>query len=510
MVKWMRWIFVLVTGCVLAAVCPAALQGQRPSASLGLFDSQSDVGAVTPAGAAHFDSTRGSYTITSAGTNLWATADEFHFVWKKMSGDVSLTADIDFPDRGGEHNPHRKALLMFRQGLEPDGVYADAAEHGSGLTALQYRRTTGANTQDIELTTGAPQRLRLEKRGDTITMFESVAGEPLHQVGASIKLHFAEPFYAGIGVCSHDAHAVEKAVFSNVKLETPAPQQNTALTIYSTLQTIAIDEVARVATVVATKQGRMEAPNWSRDGSTLIFNESGRLFRVSIKGGTPEAIPTGDATRCGGSHGLSPDGKLLAISCSTPDKVETRVYVLPLDGGAPRLLTEHPYSYFHSWSPDGKTIAFTRPSHGSGNILAIAARGGEEKPLTTGDGISDDPDYSPDGRYIYFNSDRAGGMQIWRMNADGSAPEQMTHDDLVNWTPHISPDGKWMVFLSYEKGTTGHPSDRDVELRLMSLGDGKVHVLVDFVGGSGSINVPSWAPDSRHLAFVSYQPLPPQ
>jgi len=171
-------------------------------------------------------------------------------------------------------------------------------------------------------------------------------------------------------------------------------------------------------------------------------------------------------------------------------------------------VTEHPFSYWHTWSPDGKTIVFTRPSHGSGNIFAIPAEGGEEKALTTGSGISDDPDYSPDGKYIYFNSDRGGSMQIWRMHPDGSEPEQMTSDDLVNWTPHPSPDGQSIVFLSYEKGVTGHPANKDIALRIMSLSDRKVRVLVNLVGGSGTSNVPFWAPDSHHFAFVSYQMLP--
>jgi TolB protein len=231
-------------------------------------------------------------------------------------------------------------------------------------------------------------------------------------------------------------------------------------------------------------------------------------MKISATGGTPEAINVDAATRCNGSHGLSPDGKWLAISCSMPDRPESRIYVVPSNGGTPRLITKHPNSYWHSWSPDGKTMVFSRPDHGSLNIYAVSADGGEERPLTTGNGISDDPDYSPDGRYIYFNSDRRGGMQIWRMRPDGSDPEQVTFDDLVNWTPHVSPDGKSMVFLSYEKGVTGHAANKDVVLRIMSLEDRRVRLLVNIVGGAGTINVPSWAPDSHHLAFVSYQMLP--
>jgi hypothetical protein len=477
------------------------------SESLGIFEGQSDVGSVTPAGTLVYDPAAQTYTITAAGANLWSTIDAFHFVWKKVSGDLSLTADIDFPDKTGNPNPHRKALLMLRQSLDADSVYADAAQHGSGLTALQYRLAQGATTQGIELEIPSPKRLRLERRGDTITMFLSKGGEPLHQVGSSIKLHLHEPIYVGLGVCSHDVKVSERAVFSNVELEALPPAAADHLGLYSTLQTIGTEDNSRRAMLYTTR-GRFEAPNWTRDGKTLIFNQNGKIMKIPAAGGAPEAINIGAATRCNGSHGLSPDGKWLAISCSMPERPESRVYIVPSNGGTPRLVTEHPNSYWHSWSPDGKMIVFTRPDHGSLNIYAISADGGEEMALTSGHGVNDDPDYAPDGRYIYFNSDRSGTMQIWRMRPDGSEPEQVTFDELANWTPHISPDGKSMVFLSYENGVTGHPADKDVSLRVMSMDVGKIGVLVNIVGGSGTINVPSWAPDSHHLAFVSYQMLP--
>jgi hypothetical protein len=475
--------------------------------SLGIFEGQADVGSVTPPGTLVYDPATHIYTITAAGANLWATLDAFHFVWKKVSGDISLTADIDFPVKTGNPNPHRKALLMFRQSLDADGVYADAAQHGSGLTALQYRLAQGATTQDIELDISSPKKLRIEKRGDTITMFLSMGSEPLHQVGSSIKLDLHETFYVGLGVCSHDVKVAEKAVFSNVDLKALPPAKPDGLALYSTLQTIGTEDNSR-RVMVYTTRGRFEAPNWTKDGNTLLFNQDGKIMKAPALGGTPDAVNIGAATRCNGSHGLSPDGKWLAISCSMPERPESRIYIVPSNGGTPRLITEHANSYWHGWSPDGKTIVFTRPDHGSLNIYAISVEGGDERALTSGNGISDDPDYSPDGNYIYFNSDRSGNMQIWRMRPDGGRPEQVTSDDLVNWTPHISPDGKSMVFLSYEKGVTGHPANKDVALRVMSMDDKKVRVLVNIVGGSGTINVPSWAPDSRHLAFVSYQLLP--
>jgi TolB protein len=475
----------------------------------GIFDGHTDIGSVTPPGTLTYDPAKGTYTLTAAGANLWSTLDAFHFVWKKVSGDVSLTADIDFPESRSNSNPHRKAILIFRQNLDADGVYADAALHGSGLTALQYRRDKGATTQDIELEVHAPKRLRLEKRGDTITMFLSMNGEPLHQVGASISLHLDGPFYAGLGLCSHDAAVVEKAVFSNVEFKQLVPLAPQAkLSLFSTLQTIQIDDAARVATVIHTGAARFEAPNWSKDGNYLFFNQDGHIWKIATKGGEATMVNTGDASHCSGSHGLSPDGKWLAISCNVPDKPGSRVYIIPVDGGTPRLITANPNSYWHSWSPDGKTILFTRPSHGGGNIYAISADGGEEKALTTGDGLSDDPDYSSDGQYIYFNSDRSGSMEIWRMKPDGSSPEQITFDDLPNWTPHPSPDGKSIVFISYAKGVTGHPTNQDIALRILSVSDKKIRLLVNLTGGSGTMNVPSWSPDSHHLAFVSYQMLP--
>ena len=488
----------------------------RPE-TLGIFEGQTDVGSVTPPGTVAFDQATGTYTIASAGANLWSTTDGFHMVWKKVSGDVMLTAEVKLGEANATASPHRKALLIFRQSLDAHAMYADAAVHGNGETALQYRAAAGDTTQDIAFNIGAPRRMRLEKRGDTITLFVSTGDEPLHQVGASIRMHFDGPFYAGLGVCAHNKDAVEKATFANVDLKALATVATPASKVlYGTLKTIATDNSARMAFSVVTGRGQMEAPNWSRDGKALIFNRAGKMWTVPVAVGEGKAlevdqateIAVGDATDCTGSHGLSPDGKWLAITCVTPGNPGRRVYVVPASGGSPRMVTEKPDSYFHSWSPDGKTIAFTRPSHGSGNIYSIAAEGGAETALTTGAGISDDPDYAPDGKWIYFNSDRAGGMQIFRMRPDGSGVEQLTRDDKRNWTPHPSPDGKSILILSYDKEVTGHPANKDVMLRILDAETLTVRDLTGIVGGSGSDNVPNWAPDGGHFAFVSYQMLP--
>jgi Tol biopolymer transport system component len=260
--------------------------------------------------------------------------------------------------------------------------------------------------------------------------------------------------------------------------------------------------------VVHVTPSRIEAPNWTPDGKTLLFNGGGKIFRIPITGGNPEVIDTGFATRCNNDHGISPDGSLLVISDQSQDRRQSLIYTLPIRGGTPKRITAAGPSYWHGWSPDGTTLTFCGERNGEFDIYTISADGGQESRLTNTKGLDDGPEFSPNGKHIYFNSERSGTMQIWRMRPDGTEQEQVTSDDYNNWFPHLSPDGRWMVFLSYEKGIVGHPENKDVTLRLMSLADKKLESLCRILGGQGTINVPSWSPDSRGFAFVSYQLIP--
>jgi TolB protein len=491
-------------GLLILCAAPAIVWGQGP---VGLFEAHGDVGTVLHSGSAAYDASKGSYTISGSGENMWAVADAFQFVWKKVSGDVTLTADIAFPTPGGD--PHKKAVLMIRQSLDPDSAYADLAVHGVGLTSLQAREEKGMATHEIQSNVSAPKRVSLRKVGQYFYMSVAGEGEQLHMAGGSLRLPLEGTYYVGIGVCAHNKDAVETAVFSNVDLVTAAPVPANKPVLYSTLETVTVSSTDRRVVYVAPE--RFEAPNWTHDGASLLFNGNGRIERIPVDGGKPEMVDTGFATRVNNDHGISPDGTMLAISDqsqSDPGQSQRRsiIYTLPIGGGVPRRITLSPSaSYWHGWSPDGKTLAFAGERDGKIDVYSIPAAGGDETRLTTAQGLNDGPEYSPDGQYIYFNSERTGTMQIWRMRPDGTEQEQVTSDDFNNWFPHISPNGRQMVFLTYEKDVSGHPADKDVMLRVMNLSDKKITVLTKLFGGQGTINVPSWSPDSRRLAFVSYQ-----
>ena len=504
--------------CCLVAICGAA--------SLGPFDSNSDVGVTPQKGKVEFDGAA-QYRVTGGGADMWAGADAFQFVWKKMSGDMALTADVQFIGTGAAK---RKAALMIRQGLEADSAYADVALHGDGEMSLQYRLTPAATTletlQAAKLDVSAPVRIRVERRGDRFTM---LAGKPDGQLTttgpASVTLH--DPVYVGLAVCSHDANALQTAVFSNVKLE-PLPQARPPQTRYRSKITIYDMRDKSTKTIYQADQ-IFEAPNWSPDGKYLLTNSGGRLFRIPVDGtgnATPEPVNIDPSLRLNTAHAPSPDGKMIAFSASSPSSRQSQVYLCNADGSNAHVMVTTTPSYFHGWSPDGKYLAYVY-QHPAANgvpsnydIFRIPAAGGESEQLDSNPGYDDGPDYSPDGKWIYFNSDRVGGWDIWRIPAGGAGPgdlkaERVTSDDLEDWFPHPSPDSKWLLFLSFAKGTATH-NDKlpGTQLRMMPMPGAhlakspKIQVVTTFFGGQGTINVNSWSPDSRRFAYVIYEPLP--
>ncbi len=467
--------------------------------------------------------TQGTYTVTGSGDNTWFKSDDLQYVWKKVEDpNVTLSSEIRFPETGG--NAHRKAMLMIRQSLDPDSPYVDIARHGDGLTSLQYRDEKGVVTREVETSVSGPPSLRLIKHGDFFYVMYAGADGQWHFSGASMKLPMKSGFYVGLGVCSHDKDASEKAVFSHVQLTTAATCAERTMTACSTstLETVPIASTDR--RVVYTAAEHFEAPNWLRDNSGFLMNQGGRLQRVEARpaGGEPGAGPrmtwnerppveldSSPSTKLNNDHGLSPDGQRIAFSDST-EAGGSRVYTMPVSAEENRRRSRwtRPLTGMGG-RQTARTLAFTGERDGAVRHLHGCRRGGRHcrKQLTVGAGFNDGPDYSADGTWIYFNSTRSGHMQIWRMHTDGSGGEQVTHDATEDWFAHPSPDGKLIVFLAYPAGTAGHPGSKDVTLQVMPATGGAAPAG-QAVGRTGHDQRPSWSPDSAKVAFVSYAMLP--
>ena len=484
----------------LALFGPATLR----ASAIGEFDHSIDVGKISIPGSAEFLAATGTYRITGSGANMWFKEDAFHFLYKKLSGDLSFTIDVAWPAAGKEL--HRKACAIVRAGLDADVVYVDVAVHGDGLIELQYRKTKGADTIGIRTPILAPATVRLERDGDVFTVFASNNGGPFQPVGA-VSLPSSDPVYVGLGVCAHNGQNSETALISNVILKNRVAQEGEKRIRETSLETLVVATGER--RLIHRERSTFEAPNWSRDGKQFFINRDGGIFTVPVAGGEPRRLHTGTVDRNNNDHGLSFDGQWLALSSGRGEN-GSQIYVVTSTGGEPRLVTPTGPSYWHGWSPDGKTLVYCAKRSGNFDIYAIPTTGGAEQRLTTADGLDDGAEYTADGSKIYFNSERTGVMQIWRMNPDGSQQEQVTTDpNSADWFAHPSPDGKWLVFVTFDKAVKGHPKDQNVSLRLIPLAGGKPKVIATLFGGQGTINVPSWSPDSTQVAFVSYRHVLP-
>jgi hypothetical protein len=477
--------------------------------SLGEFDGHSDIGAPKLSGSASYDAAAGEYRVSGAGSNMWFRGDQFHFVWKRVKGDFIALARAEFVGAGIE--PHRKIGWMARTSLEPDSTYADTALHGQRLTSLQFRRTKGTVTEETNLPLSNPDVIQLERRGNTFIFSAAHFGEPFTSCQVS-NLDLGEELYLGLFICAHNSNVLESAVFRDLRITIPAKPDFVPYHDFIGSRLEILDTQTGRREVLSVNSQPFEAPNWTPDGASLIYNVSGRaegwgaLRRFDLATKKSAIIETGSAKHANNDHVLSLDGKMLGISHqSTNHGGQSVVSTLPVEGGTPKLITPAAPSYLHGWSPDGKFLVYTGGRNGQFNIFKIPAEGGSEIQLTHTKELNDGPEYSPDGRFIYFNSARTGKMQLWRMTPDGQHQEQITDDEFNNWFPHISPDGKQIAFISFPKDIPAgdHPYYKHVYLRLMPIDGGTPKVIAYLYGGQGTINVPSWAPDNRRLAFVS-------
>lgn len=486
----------------LLAVSSTTARGQAP---LGAFDAQTDVGAARR-GSTSYDPQRQQYLVAGSGQNMWSDRDDFHFVWKRLTGNFILSARAHFIGKGVE--AHRKIGWTIRPSLATNTAHVTAALHGNGLASLQFRRASGGTTEEIKSADSLPDAdaiIQLERRDGVYVMSIGRFGDTLATRELS-GVSLPDTVYVGLFVCAHNDTVVERAAFSNVRITIPAPRELVPYRDYLGSNLEILDVATGNATIVHQYHGSFQAPNWTRDGKALIYAQEGRLYRFDLATRTPTVINTGFATRNNNDHVLSFDGRMLGISHqAVEDSGASIVYTVPTTGGTPRRITAKGPSYLHGWSPDGKWLVFTGQRAGEFDVYRISATGGEEIRLTSAPGLDDGPEYTPDGAYIYFNSVRSGRMQIWRMRPDGSDQRQITNDGFNDWFPHVSPDGKWIVYIAFPPSVApnDHPFYKRVQLWLMPVGGGPARVVAYVYGGQGTINVPSWSPDGKRIAFVS-------
>ncbi|RDC61467.1 TolB family protein [Adhaeribacter pallidiroseus] len=489
---------------------------------VGIFQNNADVGKPKMTGSATYDSNTQTYTIRGGGSNIWFNRDEFHYLYNHIQGDFILTAHFEFMGQKGD--PHRKIGWMVRESADEAAASMNAVVHGDGLTVLQWRPLRGAFMRDPQdeifySKKTVFQVIQLERSGKKMIMRVANWGEPLQEVGSHEMPDLPDAVLAGLFISSHNPDDVQEAKVWNVRIDKPVasiyhpnpqiqkllPKTQDVLGCRLEIMTIADGK----RKVIQESSGKFEAPNWMPDGKKLLYNEGGALFTIPVTGGTPEKLNTGTVSRINNDHGISFDGKQLAISGGKEGATGgSYVYVLPLTGGTPKLITQESPSYWHGWATNNKDVVFVGQRNGSKiyNIYRANINNGKEEALTKNTaGHVDGPEYSPDGKYIYYNANPTGTMQIWRMKPDGSGKEQITFDENHNWFPHISPDGKWIAYISFptDIDPNAHPSYQRVTLRLLPTTGGAPRVMAYLYGGQGTINVNSWSPDSKFISFVS-------
>jgi Tol biopolymer transport system component len=490
---------------LMSALFTAGLNCMARDSGAGMFDAWSDVGTCLIKGGTIYDPATQEYTLTGAGENMWFGKDAFHFLWKKMEGDFVLQFEFEFI--GEAKNEHRKVGWMVRNELTEDSGHICGTVHNDGLTSIQYRPEPGSNTVEIVSPAKGPSIVQLERSGSRYILSTAKRGGEFVQIEFTDTREFVnDEAYVGIFLCSHEKDHAETAVMRNVRITIPAGDDVVPYEDHIGSHLEIMDVQTGKRRIVHSSPKSIQAPNWTLDGKWLIYNSEGLLYKFNIATAEIEPINTSFADNNNNDHVLSFDGEMLGISHhSAEDDNTSLIYTVPLSGGEPRKITAKGPSYLHGWSPDGRELLFTGERDGDYEIYSIDIDSKTETRLTRSPGLDDGSEFSPDGKYIYFNSVRSGTMQIWRMKPDGSEPERITDDTLNNWFPHVSPDGKWIVYLTYGNDVDpgDHPFCRHVSIRLMNLETRAVEVLAHLYGGQGTINVPSWSPDGKQIAFVS-------
>jgi TolB protein len=476
--------------------------------NIGIFDGSLDVGNVYIAGSTAYDSSSQKYLLSGSGSMVRTEQDQFHFVWKRVAGNFIIRARIAFSGPGVA--AARRVGCMVRNNFDQGSPQVNAGVEGGGVTSIEHRTVTGW-AATIKLSAKiAPTVIQLERKGTSYIMSTAVFGETFKRDTVT-NITLADTAYVGIFICSNDSVVLESAVFSNVQILKPAPDNFQPNTDYYGVNVEMLDVDSGYTKVLYTTAEPWMSPNLKMDNINVIFNKiDGGLYVFNLATKTQVQIPTGTVNSNNNDHVLSPDETLTGISAGAPG-ASSAVYTVGASGGIPKLVTTQGVSYLHGWSPDGKFLVFTGMRNNDFDVYRIPVAGGAETRLTTALGLDDGPEYSPDGMFIFFHSNRNVYAKIWCMNPDGSNQQQLTFDSFNDWFPHPSRDGKRMVFLTFgpEVASGDHPFYKQVYIRTLPIEGGNPRVVAYVYGGQGSFNVPSWTSDSKKVVFFSNTQIVP-
>lgn len=425
------------------------------------------------------------------------------FAFRKIYGDFIFTVQL---------KNQKNTEQFFNFGLQIDAPdsslsfktkvdnYSNLAVELYGSKKIQLNREGFVKNPDV---------FQVEQVNNELIFSAANSGKPL-KIVARYLLPKVQMLAVGVyrDFAANDKNSLE---MKNLRWVIPAWKNFIPYFHYLGSRLEILDVVTGERKVIYETAAGIEAPNWTADGDTIIYNSSGRVYKLYLPTKKVSLFNTGFEVKNNNDHIVSYKGKTLGITHMDKDIVDNwSVYKLPINGGEPERLTFKTPSYLHGWSPDGRYILYTSRRNDQFEIYRGNSDGtGEELQLTNNDSMDDGSEYTPDGKYIYFNSTRSGAMHLWRMDADGKNPKQITHDNFNDWFPHISPDGKHILFLSYLPDVEPilHPYYKQVYLRMLPIEGGEAKVVAYLYGGQGTINVPSWSPDGRYVAFVSNSQL---
>lgn len=474
--------------------------------TIGVFKNSIDIGDLNRSGVALYNTSDQTYTIRGLGSGVEVGSDHFHYLWNTVQGDFILRAELD-------HNHTTDESYQFgwsiRNTITSDSEMVTLSVTSDGELTISKRSVRGAEAEWLiseKMTVDVIQiervegvfNVRVAAHGEAFTSFEIPEIDLKNQV------------VAGIFVSSPLDENLSEVVFRNVRIVKPFPENEQRNQRYLGSRMEIVDVHTGMREVLFESEHSVQAPNWTVDGKELIYNSNGYLYRYDIEEGQISYLNTGFATNNNNDHVITFDGEQIAISHHVPtDNNQSTIFIMPIEGSDhPRQVSKSGvgHAYLHGISPDNQTVIFTGWRNNKYDIYAADVNTMEETQLTDTPFLDDGSEYSPDGEYIYFNSNRTGAMQLWRMKPDGSEQTQLTFDENFNdWFPHISPDGEWILFISYgtDVESGDHPFYKHVTLRLMPVSGGEPTIVAYLFGGQGTINVPSWSPDSRYVAFVS-------